>query len=83
MPSPRSPRPPWLTDPNKWGRVRLNEDRWRATTVAVKAYLSARREYHRSLPNPSPEGRASLEEIRELQKVLDTLDELAIEKGWG
>jgi hypothetical protein len=34
------------------------------------------------MPNPSPESRASLTEIREIQKVITNLEGLGEEKGW-
>ena len=55
---------------------------WRSAYFAVDTYLNALWDLHKSQPNPSPESRASLEEIREIQKVMDNLRGLGEEKGW-
>ena len=55
---------------------------WHSTYLAIGAYLDALWSLHKEQPNPSPESRASLNEIREMQKVLDNLKGLGEEKGW-
>jgi len=75
-------RAPWVNDRTTWGRIRLTHRMWRTTYFAIATYLNALWDLHRSQPNPSAESRASLEEIRELQKVMDNLKGLGMEKGW-
>lgn len=73
---------PWIADRSSWGRVRLTRRMWEANYRAVRSVLNARWRIHHELPNPSPESRESLTEIRELQKVINNLEGLAEEKGW-
>jgi len=75
-------RAPWIDDRANWGRVRLTRKMWKSAYFAVDTYLNALWALHKSQPNPSPESRASLEEIRELQKVMDNLRGLGEEKQW-
>ena len=74
---------PWVNDYSAWGRIRLTKRMWLAAYRAVDAYLRAKWKVHHELPNPSPEGRKSIDEIRELQKVLENLRGLGEEKGWA
>jgi len=75
-------RAPWINDRDSWGRIRLTRRMWHSTYLAVGAYLDALWSLHKAQSNPSPESRASLSEIREMQKVLDNLKGLGEEKGW-
>ena len=75
-------RAPWIDNRDNWGRIRLTKRMWGSTYLAIGAYLDALWSLHKSQPNPSPESRASLDEIREMQKVLDNLKGLGEEKGW-
>ncbi len=75
-------RAPWVNDRESWGRIRLTKRMWHTTYLALSAYIDAVWTLHHSQPNPSPESRASLTEIRELQKVLDNLKGLGEEKAW-
>lgn len=78
-----SNRPPWINDRANWGRIRLTRRMWHATYLAVGAYLNALWDLHRTLPNPSPESRSTLDEIREMQKVMENLKGLGEEKNWS
>jgi len=75
-------RAPWVNDRATWGRIRLTHRMWRSTYLAIGAYLDALWSLHKSQLNPSSESRSSLEEIREIQKVMDNLKGLGMEKGW-
>jgi hypothetical protein len=73
---------PWIDDRSSWGRVRLTRSMWAANYTALQMYLQAKWKIHHLMPNPSPESRASLTEIREIQKVITNLEGLGEEKGW-
>jgi hypothetical protein len=79
----RKSQAPWINDPDAWGRIRLTERTWNVLYPAVKIYLDTLWKVHHGQPNPSPESRKSLQQIREIQKVLRSLEGLAEEKGWG
>ena len=75
-------RAPWVNDRVTWGRIRFTHRMWRSTYLAIGVYLDALWSLHKSQLNPSSESRSSLEEIREIQKVMDNLKGLGMEKGW-
>lgn len=79
----RPSQAPWIDDRSAWGRIRLTKQMWETTYIALKTVLQAKWNIHHTLPNPSDEGRQSMHEIRELQKVIHNLEGLAEEKGWS
>jgi hypothetical protein len=82
MQAERRSQAPWIDDPSAWGRIRLTRQTWAVLYPAVKTYMEVMWKLHNGFPNPSPESRRTLEQIRELQKVLRNLEQLGGEKGW-